>query len=315
MDQARYGELVADEVRRPLRRTLDATAMWQIVVLAVVWAGGALLIGFLAGLVEPKTHVDPLIVIGGWTVAGALVFVPAVERVLGRVLLGLRRPTPDQLVVLGEAWARVCHQAGQRADRYVLRVQPSGALNATAGAGHLVAVTSTALSLPPRYLEAVLAHELGHHVGGHAAMGLLHTWYSWPLRTVVRMFGWIGRVANLSVAMLRPFIPLLALAAIPLMVVSCVGLLLVPVIALPVTLATIGMRRSELRADGTAIRLGYGPELLALYRQWAAREQPRGGVVRSTRSFLRDSHPRFDVRVGAIEQALGATTATGKPVQ
>jgi Zn-dependent protease with chaperone function len=307
MDQARFGELVADEARKPLRRGVDATAMWQVAILAVVWAGGALLIGFVAGLAEPRTRVDPRVAIGVWTVAGGLVFVPPVERVLGRILLGLRRPTPEQAAVLSAAWVQVCRQAGIKADRYVLRVQRSGALNATAGAGHLVGVTQTALTLPSRYLEAILAHELGHHTGGHAAMGLLHTWYSWPLRTLVRLAGWIGRGANIAVAVLRPFIPFLALFAVPLMLVSCAGLLLIPLIALPVTLSTIVMRRSELRADGTAVRLGYGPELLALYRQWSAREGLPGGPWRSTRSFLRDTHPRFDVRVRAIEQAMGVT--------
>lgn len=304
MDQARYDELVAAEARRPLRRTIDVTTMWQLGVLVVVWAGGALLIGLVAGLLEPTTGVDATVVIAVWTVSGGLVFVPPVERLLGRVLLGMRKPTPEQLATFQVAWQQVCRQAGVKGDRYLLRVQWTPALNATAGAGHLVGVTVTALGLPPRYLEAILAHELGHHIGGHAAIGLLHTWYSWPLRTLVRLAGWIGRGASIAMAVFRPFVPLLALFLLPLVLVSCAGTLLVPLIALPVTVSTIVMRRSELRADGTAVRLGYGPELLALYRQWAAREQPRGGVWRSARAFLRDTHPRFDMRVKAIEHAL-----------
>jgi Zn-dependent protease with chaperone function len=307
MDQARSNELVAAEARRPLRRTVDATTMWQLGILLVVWAGGALLIGLVAEAFRTSTGIDPRVVIGVWTLLGGLVFVPPVERLLGRWLLGLRKPTEAQLAAFQVAWDRVCRQAGVRADRYVLRVQRSGALNATAGAGHLVGVTVTALALPPRYLEAILAHELGHHIGGHAAIGLLHTWYSWPLRMVVRLAMWIGRLASVAMAVTRPFIPLLALVLLPLVLISCAGTLLVPLIALPVTVSTVVMRRSELRADGTAVRLGYGPELLALYRQWAAREQPRGGVWSSTRTFLRDTHPRFDVRVRAIERALGVT--------
>src|SRR5690606_36051606 len=114
---------------------------------------------------------------------------------------------------------QVCAQAGVRGDRYVLRVQRSNALNATAGAGHLVGVTVTALNLPPRYLEAVLAHELGHHLGGHAAIGLLHSWYSFPLRTVVRVATWVGRGATIATTVVRPFVPLLALVILPLMLV------------------------------------------------------------------------------------------------
>jgi Zn-dependent protease with chaperone function len=305
MDQARSDEIVMAAARKPLRRRVDATAIWQLGILVVVWAGGALIVGFIAGLLQSAYGIEPLVVLGVWTASGVLVFIPPVDRVLARVLLGLRKPTPEQLTVFEGAWTRVCQHAGVRGDRYLLRVQYANTLNASAGAGHIVGVTVTALALPPRYLEAILAHELGHHIGGHAAIGLLHTWYSFPMRTVVRLASWVGRLASIAMALTRPFIPLLALVLLPLLLVSCVGSLLVPLVALPVTVSIVVMRRSELRADGTAVRLGYGPELLALYRGWAARELPRGGMWRSTRAFLRDTHPRFDVRVRALEKAVG----------
>jgi Zn-dependent protease with chaperone function len=305
MDQARSDELVAGEAaRRRLRRTVDATTLAQLAILVVVWAGGAVLIHFVAGLVRPSTGLDPMTVVYGWTATGVLVFVPPVEKVLARMVLGLRRPTPEQEAYFAHAWAQVCRQAGVRSDRYVLRVEWSQWLNAVAGAGHIVGVTATALTLPTRHLEAVLAHELGHHLGGHAMIGLLHAWYSWPLRLLVRLSMWIGRGASVAMAIVRPFAPMLALAILPLAFVSCLGSLLVPLIALPVWLSTIVMRRSELRADGTAVRLGYGPELLWLCRGWAAREQPPSRGWRSVRNFVRDTHPRFDVRVRAIERAL-----------
>jgi Zn-dependent protease with chaperone function len=311
MDPARHEAFVpgddppGGEGRVRFHRRIDGTTMWQLAVLLVVWAGGALLVAFVAGLAEPSTGVDPRTVVIVWSATGILVFVPPVEQFLARVLLGLRPPSPDQLDTFRGAWARVCGQAGVRGDRYVLRVQHTGALNATAGAGHIVGVTSTALVLQPRQLEAILAHELGHHLGGHAMIGLLHTWYSWPLRTLVRVCGAVARMASLAMAIVRPISALLALALLPLALVSCAGSLLVPLVAIPVTLSTIVMRRSELRADGTAVRLGYGPELLALYRGWAARERPRPAGWRSVRAFFRDTHPRFDVRVRAIEQRLG----------
>jgi Zn-dependent protease with chaperone function len=303
MDQVQP-DAVAGPVGRRLRRSIDATAMWQLGVLAMAWVGGALVIGFIAGLLRPTTGVDTNVVIAVWTVAGVLVFVPPVEVVLSRALLGLRRPTPEQQAILQAAWTQVCAHAGVRGDRYVLRVEPRGALNAAAGAGHIVGVTATAVALPPRYLEAVLAHELGHHLGGHAMIGMLLTWYSWPLRTLVRMSTWVARIAGLFMTLLRPLSGLLTVVLLPCVLLSCVGSLLVPLVALPVTLSIIVMRRSELRADATAARLGYGGELLALYRGWAAREPPLPGPWRSFRAFFQNTHPRFDARVRNLERVL-----------
>jgi Zn-dependent protease with chaperone function len=303
MDQARGDALAAETVRR-LRRSIDATTLWQLGVLVVVWAGGAALIALIAEILRPYTAIDPRIVVAVWTASGGLVFVPPIERFLSRVLLGLRQPTPAQLAKFQAAWAVVCAQAGIRGTGYVLRVQPVAALNASAGAGHIVGVTATALALPPRQLEAILAHELGHHLGGHAMIGLLHTWYSWPLRTLVRVSMFVGRVASTLLMFLR-FSNILTLVLLPFVLLSCFASLLVPLVALPVTVSTIVMRRSELRADATAVRLGYGPELLALYRGWAAYEPLSPGLWRSLRAFFRDTHPRFHTRVRSIERMLG----------
>jgi len=313
MESSRSEAVVADSARRRLHRSIDATTMWQLAVLVVVWAGGALLIAVFADLAEPATGVDPRLVVAGWSATGVVVFVPPVERFLARLLLGLRPPTPEQLATFQDAWARVCDQAGVRGERYVLRVQRTGALNATAGAGHIVGVTSTALTLPPRYFEAILAHELGHHLGGHAMIGMLHSWYSWPLRTFVHLCAAVARLASVVMAIVRPLSRLLALALLPLVLVSCAGSLLVPLVALPVTVSTVVMRRSELRADGTAVRLGYGPELLALYRGWAAHEAPAPRGWRGMRAFFRDTHPRFEMRVRAIEHALAVTPPGSAP--
>lgn len=295
----------AGGARRRLRRGIDATTAAQLVVLAVVWVFGASLVALVADLLRPWTGVPASVAVVAWTATGLLVFVRPVEVVLGRLLLGLHAPGPAQAAVLGDAWAHVCAAAGVPADRYLLRVQRSGYLNAAAGAGHLVGVTTTALGLQPRQLEAVLAHELGHHLAGHAMIGLLHGWYSWPLRLLVRLCGLVSRAASVAMMVSRSCSPLLVLALLPLTLLSCVGVVLVPLVAVPVVISTVVTRRSELRADRTAVRLGYGSDLLGLYRWFAAREGPPPGVVRSISAFLRDSHPRFDIRVRALETALG----------
>lgn len=66
-------------------------------------------------------------------------------------------------------------------------MEQSGELNAFAAGGHIVAMTSwTPRNLRSHELEAILAHELGHHLRGHAWVGQLAWWYSWPAALVLR---------------------------------------------------------------------------------------------------------------------------------
>lgn len=94
-------------------------------------------------------------------------------------LYRLRYPTPEEDRKLRSAWRRVTARAGVDADAYQLWVEDSTGINAMAAAGHIVGVTSHSLrTLTPGKLAGVLAHELGHHVGGHAWSSLLTFWYA-----------------------------------------------------------------------------------------------------------------------------------------
>ncbi|MFF4735893.1 M48 family metalloprotease [Streptomyces sp. NPDC001262] len=76
-------------------------------------------------------------------------------------------------------------------------------LNATAAAGHIVAVTRPATDRSPNsQLAAILAHELGHHVGGHPWAAMLADWYALPARTVGRWIfaGLTGLLRSRNVA-------------------------------------------------------------------------------------------------------------------
>jgi Zn-dependent protease with chaperone function len=295
-----------------LRWHWDATTAWSLAAVAAVWAGSAVVVGLVAGglgllltgVGASATLVSaarPAVVVGLWSAGAVLVFVPPVERVLGRWVLGLRMPDARQQAVLGPAWGEVCRRAGVDPDRYLLRIQRSRGVNASSGGGHLVAVTTAALDVGRRRLEAILAHELGHHLGGHAATGLLLAWCSGPLRVVVgatRVVSRAGRVATgLRGCLWRVALPV----ALVLLAVSCVGALVVPVVALPLVVARVAGRRSELRADATAARLGYGPSLLALYDERAGSEDPG---PRGLGAFLRDTHPRFEVRARALRDLV-----------
>ncbi|MFI6344644.1 M48 family metalloprotease [Streptomyces sp. NPDC050560] len=238
-----------------------------------------------------------------WLLSGALVFNRRVERVFAHRVLKLRRPAPDERDRMAPVWREVTARAGADASRYELWVQESRELNALAAAGHVVAVTRFALEeLPAEELAAVLAHELGHHVGGHAWSSLLGIWYALPGRIVFRV--WLAWVRFwLRVSSCFGAVGVLAVyGGFALVAVVSVGTLYgLPLffLVLPYLLAYVS-RRAELRADRQAAALGFGAPLLTVLRRFhTAEEQERliaarqaGGPVRRKRlAALLATHP------------------------
>ncbi|MGH1555409.1 M48 family metalloprotease [Streptomyces sp. L7] len=111
-----------------------------------------------------------------WLASGALVFHrPHGKRPRAPFAPPALHPTPQQeRAKIEPVWREVTARAGVEGRNYELWVEDSDGLNAVAAAGHIVGVTRFALNeLPNGELAAVMAHELGHHVGGHAWSGLL----------------------------------------------------------------------------------------------------------------------------------------------
>src|SRR4051812_182964 len=103
------------------------------------------------------------------SLAGAvLLLVKPAELAVSRWLAGPSRlPSDAELERLGPMLERVGERSGVDPGKLILRVLDDGGINASAGAGHLMFVTTGALRLPDDQLEAILAHELGHHRGLH----------------------------------------------------------------------------------------------------------------------------------------------------
>ncbi|MET9417441.1 M48 family metalloprotease [Streptomyces klenkii] len=204
-----------------------------------------------------------------WLLSGPLVFHRSAEAAIARFLLGMRRPTPGEAERLGAVWEEVTRRAGVNQGTYELWVQERAELNATAAAGHIVGVTRHALDrLPNSRLAAVLAHELGHHVGGHTWAAMLADWYALPARVVWRLI---------------TTVVLLLLGSRNLAGIACGGCLSVTFvwfvyvltftesmwwITLPVAIGPFFVawlhRRAECRADDYAAGLGFRDELVAV---------------------------------------------------
>ncbi|MCG0062863.1 M48 family metalloprotease [Streptomyces tricolor] len=245
------------------------------------------------------------VTLGGWAVSGALVFHRPCERLMARLLFGLRHPTPKEAVPLRAVWREVTARAGVDGDAYQLWVEDSHGINAMATAGHIVGVTSHALrTLPPAQLAGVLAHELGHHTRGHSWASLLTFWYALPGRLAWRLLLRLAtRVERLSAGAAIVVVGLFG-AAVIVLATSTYGLVFLP-LATPYLAAAVS-RRSELRADEHAAVLGFGAQLMDVLSQEHERKSrpyaaPRGRGIPATKESitarLLDDHPDVHTRL------------------
>ncbi|MFK4144434.1 M48 family metalloprotease [Streptomyces sp. NPDC004065] len=296
------------------QRGADATAIGRLAVqlpgalvsLAVV---GSIAVGVLGSVLG-------WIVTAGWVVSGALVFHRPAELAFARHVLKLRAPTPEERARLERVWREVTARAGIEAHTYELMVENSDELNAVAVAGHVVGVTTYALDrIPSANLAAVLAHELGHHTGGHAWAGLLGYWYSLPGRIAWAVMRGLARlaivVAGAFSAVAAGFVYLFIGMTV---VAGFLGAwyITIPLVAAPYLLAYAG-RRGELRADQQAAELGFAGRLAEVIHHFRTEEETakaaavaRGEKLREpgTLDRLLSTHPDHETRLGALEPYL-----------
>jgi Zn-dependent protease with chaperone function len=292
----------------------------SLVVVALPAYGAALLAGW-----APVPAVA--VACAAWTASAALILARPVESGLAWLLYrSLRRPRPAELARITPALARFCRRAGTDPGRYLLRVEEKRQVNAFALGGHVLAVTRVALELPDDMLEAVLAHEVGHHRHLHPLAIILGWWYLLPfeagdrlLRAIRRITRWLAQIFNrlsdrtgglaggrapdgaLGMLVLLAVLGVLVLAGSVLVV--GLGLLWLPVallVRLAKVLAAALSRAGEHAADRHAAELGYGPglvQVLALFLQAEqAAPRPRGMAV------LLRSHPSSQSRIDAIRR-------------
>lgn len=271
---------------------------WSLVL--IVWVAGA--IGFGWGW----------IVVALWVLSGAVTFVAPAEALLARYLFRLREPTLIEQERLGPIWRHLLARAGVRHSRYTLWIQESDEVNATPTPGHVVAVTRWALyALPPSHLEAVLAHELAHHLGGRSWLGLLSFWYSIPARC--------GLIVVRAIARLMRRVPALGCLVGGFLGMAYVGLIIAvfalghgyiwpflfitPFIAPPV-LAWLN-RWHVRQADQKAAGLGYGSTLVQVLYGWQMQHQQALGRDESRRAQVMSNTPSLGERVRVLERVGG----------
>ncbi|MFD5825711.1 M48 family metalloprotease [Lentzea sp. NPDC060358] len=290
---------------RATRRRFDLSAVSEL-LLAVPTVLSSLLIVTVLG--KPVTPQSPWVFPVLWLVSGVVVFLPVTDGVLALLVHRLRRPTRSESRVLVPLLESVCDAAALDPRRYRLLIQNSREINAMAVGGRVVGVSTAALALPPRQLEAVLAHEVGHHLAGHTRVSLLRWWYELPARlavSLVFLVGWgvlaAGAAVKTRFAMVVSLLLVAALAVVA--VAASPWVLLVPVIA---PLLALTSRRAELHADRVAAELGYGPLLLEVLQRW---RNEGHDVLRARAGFkarMLASHPSCTSRISKLVQTRTA---------
>lgn len=295
-----------------MRRGVHATSFTEL-LLSLPSFGLSLVVmigvGQLAATITGVT-VWVYVIVGAWLASGLLALWRPVENVLA-VVMRLRRPTLREQEVLDTAWTAVAQAAGVRGT-YRLWVEESETVNAAATGGHTIAVTRWALKLPPRQLEAILAHELGHHLAGHAWAGFLAYWYAlpgrlarfaawfllWLLLGVLSHMGWLGGLLILALTACVVYVGITTVAAFP---------WLLALFALPF-LQSFVMRRGELHADRVAARLGYGQPMLEVLYEFLEEGHDVAHREARWRERLLASHPPVATRIRRLELYLRTLT-------
>lgn len=284
---------------------LDASAGVDLVIVLPLLVSSLFVVALLGRALTPAT---PWLVPLLWALSGAVVFLPWLD-VVTSLSLRLRRPTAVERARFEPLWERVCERADVADWRYSLWIQNSHEVNAMATGGRVVAVTTAALRLPPARLEAVLAHELGHHLSGHTTISMLKWWYGIPARLVVWLVGLVVRfvlaVGRLFLAFGNTAVALgsvvVALVLLLLLFVVNPWLLLAPVLA---PLLAWSSRRAELHADRVAADLGYGRSLLEVLRGWLRDGHDEARARAGLRARMLASHPSCADRIRRLETRL-----------
>ncbi|MEU8574941.1 M48 family metalloprotease [Streptomyces asoensis] len=283
-----------------VNRGADASSVTTLLLNVPLFLGSLLIIWLIS---RAMPHGVDIAFVIAWLASGALVFHRPTERGLARLWFKMRPPTRTELAVIQPIWDDITRRAGIDGAKYDLWVEDTDGLNASAAAGHIVSVTRGATrQLPPAQLSAVMAHELGHHVGGHAWSGLLGFWYAMP----VRLFMFVVKIV---MTFLFFFTAELSCVAAGIFVLIFGGLAVATFLtfppaaalfAIPFLLAWAG-RQGELRADRFAGRLGYGPLLISVFTVW--QDEGHDDTVRkqSPVARLMSTHPPLHQRIRALE--------------
>ncbi len=235
---------------------------------------------------------------------GLLMFVRPFQVVVLTPILGARRPTPHEAAVIEPIWTGIAEANGLPTSRYVVRLVDTDEVNAFACGGHLVVVTTFAVSeLTGAQLRGVLAHELSHHLGLHTVAITLGHWLSVPVVLLARVGFYLENVAQAAAGSFGQRSAAIAAAGtVAAAIFSGLAWIFTAAIRGSDAITNMVGHSSEYEADQLAVRMGFGPELAGALRYVLA--QGHGARPIGWRARLAASHPPARTRVARIEALM-----------
>ena len=286
------------------RRRLDSSAIVALVPVVVLLPIWLVAIGIIWLPLKVTTDVSYWFFALMAMLFGVVLFSRPVQRLVFVRMLGARTPSSQELNVLEPAWRIVAQANHLSPSRFVLAVVDSFETNAFACGGHLLVVSSDAISnFDQPELTGVLAHELSHHMGGHTVALTITQWMSVPIIALAHAGLWlrdIGKRATTSSAAPSGAVRILVGALTG--ILTALSFALISGLNSACALSSRIGRASEYRADARALQMGFGHELLSALKQVAAKQKPSTKTVRPLVTI--SSHPPATTRVAKLEAML-----------
>ena len=236
--------------------------------------------------------------------SGVGIFFPQVEPFLARKWWRLREPSDVELKRMGPAWFAVCQAAGVDPNSFRIWIYEGPEATAPATVGSTIAVTNWSVyTLPQRNLEAILAHELAHHLPLPRRVSLFLYWLSLPARALGVVLA-AGLRHKLFKTPIRWVIGIFTVDRFVLWFVTQFDYFTVMMLspwAAPLLLPWLS-RKGEQVADRTAADLGYGKPLAEVF---AKREFDRArSSWRPERFGVGSSQPIETTRLRLLDKYL-----------
>ena len=239
-----------------------------------------------------------------WLLLGGLLFVRPVQRLFLQRLLGARSPTRAERDAIFRSWQIVAQANHIPPGKFVLAVVDSEDLNAFASGGHLVVVSSWAITnLSQDDLCGVLAHELSHHLGMHTLALTISQWLTIPIVLLARIGFLLQNVAQAATDSFITRSPGASLIGRTITgLLTIISWLFLAMITVSQYIANAVGKGAEFKADETVVQMGFGKPLLRSLRLVV--DAGHGDRGTQWRDRLVTAHPPARTRIARIDAQL-----------
>ncbi len=293
----------------PSTRTIDKVAITAIIPVVALLPAWAIAVGVFWWATSLFHQFSYLMFAGIWLIFVVVLFWKPTQLLFLRQLLGARKPTRQERDDLQRAWLVVAQAHHISPRKFVLAVIDSDDLNAFASGGHLVIVSSFAITeLTHDELTGVIAHEVRHHIGSHTIALTIGQWLSIPIIVLAQIGFFFQNVAQAATESMTPHSSLLnLLGRISTGLITIISWLFIADLRLAQLVGNYVGKGAEFVADAHAVNMGFGRQLSSALRKVI--EQGGGERPSNWRDRIVSSHPPARTRIARIDALIRQQTS------